>query len=410
MTLVPGVPRTVTVSAGNLVSNLGRSPVKFACDHVTFYHCAMNDRLPLPALLAHSLVAFTIEFDNESEHRMPHRTTDHGSTGDSLSAPWFVSMVMWTNCMQFVGEQGVTVRELERLARTPTNLNGMERWRYIVIAPDPADNRPKPPHLDWVIRATAAGRRAQDVWRPLFGVIEQRWEERFGKDQVNQLRESLRAVTSQVEVELPDCLPILKYGLVTSGPPTKRRALAQPEPESAASLPLPALLSKVLLAFAIDFESESEVSLAISANVLRLVGEEGVRVRDLPRLAGVSKEAIAMALSFLQKRGYAAVKPESPGSRVKVLMLTTKGRRARDDYHRLVRSVEEYSEARFGKKAIDQLRDALEQLVGEPTAGRSPLFRGLEPYPEGWRASVPKPETLPHYPMILHRGGFPDGS
>jgi hypothetical protein len=27
-----------------------------------------------------------------------------------------------------------------------------------------------------------------------------------------------------------------------------------------------------------------------------------------------------------------------------------------------------------------------------------------------WRASVPNPETLPHYPMVLHRGGYPDGS
>jgi hypothetical protein len=34
--------------------------------------------LPLSALAAHALVAYTIEFDNEFEHRMPHRTTDHG--------------------------------------------------------------------------------------------------------------------------------------------------------------------------------------------------------------------------------------------------------------------------------------------------------------------------------------------
>jgi hypothetical protein len=34
----------------------------------------------------------------------------------------------------------------------------------------------------------------------------------------------------------------------------------------------------------------------------------------------------------------------------------------------------------------------------------------VEPYPEGWRASVPRPEVLPDFPMVLHRGGFPDGS
>ncbi len=40
----------------------------------------------------------------------------------------------------------------------------------------------------------------------------------------------------------------------------------------------------------------------------------------------------------------------------------------------------------------------------------SPLFTGLEPDPAGWRGAVRKPRTLPHYPMVLHRGGYPDGS
>jgi Leucine carboxyl methyltransferase len=44
-------------------------------------------------------------------------------------------------------------------------------------------------------------------------------------------------------------------------------------------------------------------------------------------------------------------------------------------------------------------------------AGRPPvLFGGLEPYPDNWRASVRRPATLPHFPMVLHRGGYPDGS
>ena len=38
------------------------------------------------------------------------------------------------------------------------------------------------------------------------------------------------------------------------------------------------------------------------------------------------------------------------------------------------------------------------------------LFQGLEPYPDNWRASVRRPVTLPYYPMVLHRGGYPDGS
>lgn len=379
-------------------------------------------RLPLSVLLSQVLVAFTIEFDNEFEHQMPHRTTNHGRTADSRHAPWLVSLVMWSNCMQFVGEEGVTVDELQRLARTGTNLEGMRRWGYIVVEPDPPDSQVKRLRPDAVVRPTRAGRRAQEVWQPLFGAIEQRWQSRFGKQEIDQLRESLWAVAGQLEFELPDCLPILGYGLFSRGRhpgddrflatrvENARRAPTRREDGSAPRLPLSALLSRVLLAFAIEFERESDVSLAISANVVRVLDEQGVQVRDLPRLAGVSKEAISMAMGILQERHLAVVEPDPTGSRFKVIRLTPKGREAQDAYHQLLDVIEQRWPSRFGKDDIRNLRESLERLVGEPTAQLSPLFKGLEPYSDGWRASVRKPDTLPHYPMVLHRGGFPDGS
>jgi hypothetical protein len=49
---------------------------------------AMEGRFPLPTLLSQALVAFITEFDNEFERRMPHRTTNHGSTsGARANAP-----------------------------------------------------------------------------------------------------------------------------------------------------------------------------------------------------------------------------------------------------------------------------------------------------------------------------------
>jgi hypothetical protein len=41
---------------------------------------------------------------------------------------------------------------------------------------------------------------------------------------------------------------------------------------------------------------------------------------------------------------------------------------------------------------------------------RELLFSGLVPYPDGWCATRPTPEVLPHYTMVLHHGGYPDGS
>jgi len=356
---------------------------------------------PLSTLLSQVLVAFTIEFDNEFEHQMPHRTTNHGSTTGTRSGPWLVSLVMWSNCMQFIGEDGVRVGELEDLAGTSTNLNGMERWGYVTVQPDPADRRPKPPRSAWMIRATSKGRKAQEVWRPLFGVIEKRWEERFGKDEIDQLRDSLSSLISETDIELPDCLPILGYGLFSRVPDRERTRKRTPTGRHLSSVTLVTLLSRALLALALEFERESDLSLAISANVLRVLSESGVRVRDLPVLTGVSKESISMAMGILQKKGIALLEPDPAGSRAKVARLTAKGRKAQEAYLRLLGIIEERWQTRFGKENIRTLRKLLERLAREPR---------MEPYPDGWRASVPKPRTLPHYPMVLHRGGFPDGS
>ena len=40
---------------------------------------------------------------------------------------------MFENCLRFVTDQPITVGELETLARTRTNLDGMRRWGYITI-------------------------------------------------------------------------------------------------------------------------------------------------------------------------------------------------------------------------------------------------------------------------------------
>lgn len=354
--------------------------------------------LPFSALLSQLLVAFTIEFDNEFERLMPHRTTRQAGANHG---PWLVSLVMWSNCMKFVGDDGVSVRELEELAGTKTNLKGMERWGYVVIGPDPADASPRPPPSAWVIRATHQGRQAQQVWRPLFDSIESRWQTRFGEKKIHQLRESLSVLVDRMGLDLPECLPILGYGLFSKGLVRRRRPAASRDENMAL---LSTLLSRTLLAFALEFERESEISLAISANVVRVLDEQGVRVRDLPLLSGVSKEAIRMALGFLEKRRLIVVEREPAGGPNKIARLTPGGQKVQEAYTDLVRIIEERWQSRFGHETIRGLRSQLEGFVGER------LLSGLEPYPDGWRASVRKSGPLPHFPMVLHRGGFPDGS
>ena len=370
---------------------------------------SMPDHLPLSALLSQALVAFTIEFDNEFEHQTPHRTANYGSTPGSSSPPWLVSMVMWIRLMRFVPDEGITLREFQSVSVLTSKemkwwLTRMSKWRYVIVDKNAAEDP-----FRWIIRPTSGGQKALQVWRPLDGIIERRWHDRFGNDAIAELRQSMESLANQFNPELPDYLPILGYEMMSRGPDPDRQPASKLRAASAAKYSVPMLLSKVLLALAIQYESESGLSLAISANVLRVTSEEGTCIRDLPRLSGVSKEAIAMVIKRLEKRGLAIVRPEAKGSRLKALFLTTNGQQARDTYHRLPIDIEKRWEARFGQVVID-LKRSLKHLVRESPGGKSCLFEGLEPHPDCWRASVRKPEVLPHHPMVLHRGGFPDGS
>ena len=377
--------------------------------------------LTLSALLSQALVAFTIEFDNEAEHRLPHRTTSHGAFvhghGD---ATWLVSMAMWENCMRYVTGDPITVADLEARARTPTNLDGMRRWGYVTIDGTAKRVHSGRPGRDAVLRATAAGLRARETWRPLAGVVEGRWQERFGADRVAALRDPLTSMVGRLDPGLPDCLPILHATLLSQGPDSAlppRPATSDPASPNLASpnlastgpadLPLSALLSRVLLSFAVEYEREAGLSLAIGANVLRVLSAEGTRLRDLPVLTGTSKEAVRWALGVLIRGELAVEEPDPAASRGKVARLTLCGLDAQRVYHELAGAIERRWNERFTHGVTDALRACLESLAaGDPPR----LFAGLQPYPDNWRASVRPPVTLPHFPMVLHRGGYPDGS
>ena len=365
--------------------------------------------LPLPALLSHALVAFTIEFDNEAEHRLPHHTTDHGASGHGGGDPttWLVSLVMWENCLRHVTDEPITVGELETRARTGTNLDGMRRWGYITIDGTARKVHKGRPGPDAVLRATAAGLRAREVWLPLPGLIEQRWRERFGAGRVDRLRDALVAMVGQLNPGLPDCLPILGAALLSRGPDPALPPAGQVDP---AGLPLSALLSRVLLSFALEYERESWLSLAISANVLRVLAADGTRRRDLPPRTGTSKEAVGWALGILIRGHLAAEEPDPAASRGKIARFTSRGLNAQRLYREFLGTIEQRWRERFTGGAIGALRTPLEALATAPGGEPPPLFGGLEPYPDNWRASVRRPATLPHYPMVLHRGGYPDGS
>jgi DNA-binding MarR family transcriptional regulator len=372
----------------------------------------MGDPRTFPAHLSAAMVAFTIEADNEAEQRLAHTTTSFAATGPPGSV-WMTSIAMWFNCLRWLPDGGeLTVAELGRHARMPTNLDGMRRWGYITIdgvgRVKRGGRRPKPTRRS-VLAVTRRGRAAADVWQPLPAAIEASWYERFGPGAVDRLRDALGAVLARAHVALPEFMPIGSvYGVGIGDPP-------EPEPErdrDVADEPaLITLLSQVLLLFASDYERGAKLSLGVHLDGLRVLDAEGVAVRELPRLTGVSKEAIAMIVKRLERLGCVELVPAPDRGRGKHARLSAqRGVKARAAGARRVQRVLDDWRERFGDDAVSGLQSALEPIVGDGTRGGSRLFEGLEPYPDGWRAQLPAPELLPWFPMVLHRGGYPDGS
>ena len=203
----------------------------------------------LPTALSQALIAFTIEFDNEFEHRVEHHTGN--KTGSGV---WLTSMVMWSNFMRLIPPGGVALSAVEANGRI-TNFGGLQRWGYISVEP-----------ADQTVHLKPGGRRAQEVWRPLAGEVEQRWRERFGDAAIDELRQALSSVADPA---LPLYMPVVGYadgmraGHVRAAPGAVAEDLA-------------ALLSQALLSFTLEYEDESDLSLAMSANVVRVLSADGV--------------------------------------------------------------------------------------------------------------------------------------
>jgi hypothetical protein len=414
------------------------SPKKLGVGAVPARH-QQDSSFPLPTLLSQTLVAFTIEFDNEFERRM----SESGCTGARLS------LVVWSNLIRFFADGGVSVRHLATQAlateeRIKSELGCLERWGFVVLRPDPPDDRavalgpPRDAHgarrdgwgsgrgirANWIVRLTFLGIRAAEIWPPLFEEIERRWRTRFGDDQISRLRGSLQTLVGKLGIELPQGLPAARQ-LAESLPARTTPATTH--------LPLSALLSQPLLAFAVEFDRTSPASIALCANAIRVLSDKPVRVEEIPRLTGGSPEASGVGWELKQ---YVVVEPDLTGRRGKVARLTPLGLKTQQTYRRLIEEIEDHWKTKFGEDDIRDIRESLQSLFSQRDGDRPAMSAGLVPPPGVVRAGTQAPAlgrrnvaaaarqrmrdlvaqteafvgdpagTLPHYPLWDMNRGF----
>jgi hypothetical protein len=218
------------------------------------------------------------------------------------------------------------------------------------------------------------------------------------------------SLVERLDARLPEYLPIV------IGNDGMAADVAEPGAPATMPIPLSSLLAQVLLAYTLEFERESPVSLPLDANIVRVMDATAIDIRELPAAAAVSKEATSMALAYLTRNGFVEI-----GDRSKLACLTPKGIEARHSAPALHLAVVRGWKTRFGSDEVDRLRTAIAAVSEQRDGGRMRLALGLEPHPGGWRASgrylartaamLEDPAAgLPAYPMVLHRGGWPDGS
>jgi hypothetical protein len=336
-------------------------------------------------LLSWVWTAHTIEVDNRFEAAGAERVGRH----------FRISLPMWTNGLRCIVEDGITVDELQARTRAVCNLGGLERWGWITVGDGGARRRDgfgtqRGIRGDTIVRPTRAGIYARKLWPRELADVEDRWRSRFGGETIDALRAALLRVVRPMPWSPPEVNP--SDGFYT-------RVLDGDDEEEAEG-PLAALLGRVLTSLTVEHEQRAKASLPLGANFLRVIDAHVVRLRDLPALAGISKEGVAMGTGYLLRSGLASSEPE------RTIRLSASGLDALGSYRDLAAGAEDAT-FRDELAAVVTQKDALAAGLVPPEG----CWRGEHPYLAQTKRLLADPTgSLPWQPMVLHRGGWPDAS
>lgn len=135
------------------------------------------------------------------------------------------------------------------------------------------------------------------------------------------------------------------------------------------STPLVLLLERAHGAFVHDFDRRlaasefSLLSLAHSKNILRHLADGPRRVSQFVAQCGVSKQAVSLQVSQLERHGYITVGPDPDDQRARLLALTPKGVRAQHFVREVFAQIEAEWAERLGADEVATLRSTLTRLV-----------------------------------------------
>ena len=146
-------------------------------------------------------------------------------------------------------------------------------------------------------------------------------------------------------------------------------------PETLLSL-LDAATESVLAEFRRELEEAGYADIRPTHGcVFRFVRDDGMRLTELARLAGMTKQSVGELVDDLVDLGYVERIPDPEDRRAKLICLTDRGIEAQRVGFGLLADVEDRWAERFGATRMKQLRKLLEEAVSEDAPGAAPELR-----------------------------------
>ncbi|HVE76366.1 MAG TPA: hypothetical protein VND22_06330 [Actinomycetota bacterium] len=261
------------------------------------------------------------------------------------------SLAVWADLLRVVPDEGALQQDLLALAHvSPRSMNVLVsaavKLGLVTIV-----KVPKGP-----LTPTKKGHAARRAWDAHLAAVEKRWRR---EHKTAPLIAALARLMEGIEVELPWLL--LPYGPADNsasiGPPVPRQPLHD-------GLPLLALLSQLLAALALSYESKHGWMLSMMSTTFDGFPDEGLPMEDVPAFAGVKGNGKTLH----ERHGILTVEPMAGQPRRKIVKLTEKGVRFRDLHLPTIESVEREWAAQDGLEALAHVRRELSRVAaGLPT-------------------------------------------
>ena len=148
--------------------------------------------------------------------------------------------------------------------------------------------------------------------------------------------------------------------------------------------PLMGLLDAATEAYLEQFRRELEASGYADLRpthgcVFRFVREDGMRLTEIAAHAGMTKQSVGELVDDLVDLRYVQRVPDPEDRRAKLICLTDRGIQAQRLGFGLIDEIEDRWADRFGSERIGELREILEQIVGDLAPQAAPELARREP-------------------------------